>query len=310
MIATRILLALTLMLSMASGVFAQETTPTGATTAAETSTAETTTEGRTDVTEEQPGQDMEAEVEHSAYRVRTDLSRIVRRHPSDLGMVLALDPSLLANEQFLANYPDVAEFVAAHPEIRRTPRFYVAEFAAPQVGSNDTTLEQIMEGLLVFSIVAFIAFVLSWLVRTVIEQRRWNRLSRTQTEVHSKILDRFGSSEELLQYIRSPAGAKFLESAPIPLHHEQPAQNAPLSRILWSVQLGVVVAVSALGVILVSFGLDKETSQGLFALGVIALSVGVGFIASAAVSVTLSRRLSAWQPPEAPANLDDAGHVR
>ena len=56
---------------------------------------------------------------------------------------------------------------------------------------------------------------------------------------------------------------------------------------------------------------EKDASQGLFALGAIALCVGAGFIASAAVSLKLSRRLGLWEdggaPPEA---IDGIGPVR
>jgi hypothetical protein len=42
-------------------------------------------------------------------------------------------------------------------------------------------------------------------------------LSKVQTEVHTKIVDRFTANDDLLAYIQSPAGSKFLESSPIHL---------------------------------------------------------------------------------------------
>ena len=59
--------------------------------------------------------------------------------------------------------------------------------------------------------------VLVWLIRTIIDYRRWNRLSKVQTDVHTKLLDRFTANNDLLAYIQSPAGSKFLESSPIKL---------------------------------------------------------------------------------------------
>jgi hypothetical protein len=149
-------------------------------------------------------------------------------------------------------------------------------------------------------------------VRTIVDQKRWSQLSRRQTEVHNKILDRFSNSDELLAYIKSPAGSKFLESAPIPLHAEAPRQNAPLSRVLWSVQIGVVVAAAGVGMLLVSTRFDAETAQGFFAMGSIATCIGAGFIISAIVSLVLSRRLGLYQePPVPPAGaIDDSGFVR
>lgn len=305
---TRIILILTLMLAMASGVFAQETERPAA--AAQPAEETTTANDAADAPAER--QEVVEKETPSAYQIRTQLGHMIRRHASELGMVLALEPTLIANESFLSGYPDVAAFVAEHPEIRRSPRFYLAEFPVPGLGGRNDPFDDLLEGMLIFSVVAFIAFVLAWLVRTVIEQRRWSRLSRTQTEVHTKILDRFGSTEELLQYARTPAGARFLESAPIPLHVEQPAQNAPMNRIMWSIQLGVVVALGALGMLLVSFRFEKEGAQALFAMGTIAFCVGTGFIAAAGVSLLLSRRLGLWQAPAPPPidGAEDPGRVR
>jgi hypothetical protein len=157
-----------------------------------------------------------------------------------------------------------------------------------------------------------IAFALAWVIRTINEQKRWNKLSRTQSEVHNKILDRFGTSAEVLDYIKTPAGTKFLESAPIQLHDERPMRqvsNPPFTRAMWSIQIGVVLAVAALGMLLVSGRFDKESAQGFFALGVIGFSIGAGFIASAIVSIFLSRRLGLWQAP-GPEHIDHPGIMR
>jgi hypothetical protein len=71
-------------------------------------------------------------------------------------------------------------------------------------------------------------------------------------------------------------------------------------RAMWSVQVGVVVAAAALGMLLVSFRFDAETGEGLFAMGAIGLCLGAGFVASALVSAYLSRRLGLWRPDAGP----------
>ena len=246
----------------------------------------------------------------SSTDTRIEFSRVLRQHPPELATILTLDPTLLSNEAFLAGYPELARFVAEHPEVRRNPRFYLGEF---QERRRHSALDEIAEMLVIFATVALIALALGWFVRTLIEQKRWSRLSRTQSEVHNKILDRFGSSEELLEYVKTPAGRSFLESAPIPLHAERPAAglSAPLSRVLWSIQIGVVVAVAALGMTLVSARFEGETAEGLFALGAIGVAVGLGFVAAAAVSLVLSRRLGLWPAPSesAPAAAESFGEA-
>lgn len=226
--------------------------------------------------------------------VRNEFSRLLREHPPEVGTILALDPTLLGNESFLVPYPDLVRFIEGHPEVRRNPHYYLEYF---QPHRQYGELDQMFEMVTIFSSLLLVTLALAWLIRTFVEQKRWNRLSRTQTEVHNKILDRFGSSEELLEYVRTPAGARFLESAPIPLHAaDRPSQNPPLSRAILSIQVGVVAAAGAVGMLLVGLWREGETAQALFSLGAIGFCVGLGFVGSAAVSILLSRRLGLWEP--------------
>ena len=318
-LATRILLILTLMAAFATALAAQETTTATATsdgqatdvteTSAATTTATTSTAGETSTSttekEEKP-------TNISSYEVRNRFTALLRQSPPELGQILKLDPTLMSNQTFLAGYPELARFLEESPEVRLNPRFYLAEIRVP--GQGNQVLDETLEWLAIGVIWFLVLFAGSWLVRTIIEQRRWNRLSKTQSEVHNKILDRFGTSEELLAYMKTPAGSKFLEAAPIPLSVDQGSapRNAPLTRVMWSVQIGIVVGIASLGMLLVSVRFDQETSQGLFALGVIGFCVGLGFIAAGAVSVILSRRFGLWPDTAAsrPNGLDDAGSMR
>lgn len=297
---TRSLFLIALILGMAGQLFAQEeaTTTAAAEAAATAETAPTTT-----------GTTTSAEGARSSYQVRDQFSVLLRQRPTEVATILQLDPSLLADDAFLAKYPELRDFVQKHPEVRHNSQFYLEPFEF-HTRRPESLAEEVLEGLTIFSVFGLIAFALAWLVRTIIEQKRWSRLSKTQTEVHNKILDRFGTSAELMEYIRTPAGTKFLESAPIPLHAEStPQQNAPVSRVLWSVQIGVVIAATSIGLLVVSGRFDREAAQELFALGVIGASIGAGFIASAVVSLFLSRRLGLWQSPDAE-RADDPRIVR
>jgi hypothetical protein len=141
---------------------------------------------------------------------------------------------------------------------------------------------------------------LGWVIRTIINYRRWNRLSKTQTDVHTKLLDRFTANDDLLAYMQTTAGKRFLESAPIPLDGEVRQIAAPLSRILWSVQAGVVLAAGAAGLLFVSGRVIEEAAQPLFAVAVVGLALGAGFVVSAIVSYAMSRSLGLLDPPAGP----------
>ncbi|HWW61711.1 MAG TPA: hypothetical protein VN181_10125, partial [Thermoanaerobaculia bacterium] len=233
----------------------------------------------------------------SSEEVRARFSTVLRESPPQLAGILVLEPTLLSNSAFLAGYPELARFVAEHPEVRLHPAYYLEEFDRPV---NNRPFDNVVERLTEFLVALTVVLAFAWLIRTLIEHRRWSRLARVQSEVHNKILDRFGSSEELLQYIKTPAGSKFLESAPITVYSDQAPQNVPMARVLWSIQLGVVIAAASIGMVIVSRQLAGEGAQALFALGVIAFSIGVGFIASALVSLFMSRRLGLWQPSDTP----------
>ena len=313
---TRVLTRSMLILLLALPLAAQETTTTATETAAEnaTTTSETTT-GTTETTgtaaTSTAAAEETVEAPKASYEIRNLFTALLQRHPRELVMLLQLDPTLMDNEEFMSAFPDVAAFIDKYPEIRRNPAFYFAEFPDVRVQRRETVLESTLHAFSIAGVFLLITFALGWFIRTLIEQKRWRQLTKTQTEVHTKILDRFGSSEEVLQYIKSEAGTKFLEGAPVAVQTEKAAaattSGAPITRIVWSVQIGVVSLVASIGILMISLRFDGEASEALFVIGAILFCIGGGFIASAAVSLFLSRRLGLWQGPPAP---NDGGTVR
>jgi ABC-type multidrug transport system fused ATPase/permease subunit len=229
----------------------------------------------------------------------------LQRYPTEVSRVLKLDPSLMTNQSYLANYPALSSFLAQHPEVAHSPSFYLDVYAGDEPrgeNSSERVWRSTMEGLSIFAVLALVTGVLTWLVRTLIEHRRWSRISKVQAEVHNKLMDRFTANEDLLAYIQTPAGKRFLESAPIALDGAPRAVSAPVGRILWSVQVGLVLAAAGFGLEYVSGSIEKTVSQPLFAMGVLAIAIGIGFVVSAIVSYVLSRRLGLWETAAAPAD--------
>ena len=104
-------------------------------------------------------------------------------------------------------------------------------------------------------------------------------------DTHSKLLDRMTSSEDLRAYMESPAGRQFLESAPIALDGRSAPLAAPVSRILWSMQVGVVALVLGVALQFVSRGVIDDAAQPLRVLGVLVTAIGGGFLISAGLVV-------------------------
>ena len=235
-----------------------------------------------------------------ARETRDQLMEVLRQYPPALAEVLRLDPSLLTSEQYVATYPGLAAFVARHPEVARNPGYF---FGTEHVRSWEDygpraeaiqVWRNVIDGIQIFTVILTIAGSVIWLVKTLVDHRRWLRQSKIQTDVHNKLLDRFTSNDDLLAYIQSPTGRKFLESAPISLDADAPPRNigAPFGRIFWSVQAGAVLLLTGFGLQFVGQRQQwEEIGQPLSSMGILVVAIGLGFLISAAASYFLSRRL-------------------
>jgi hypothetical protein len=227
-----------------------------------------------------------------AERTKQQLAELFQKYPPNLRNVLALDPNLLANRAYLQPYPVLLSFFDEHPEIARNPSFFIGSAWIPQERNMATEMVQdVLAGLAAFAAFSLAIGLLVWLIRTLIDYKRWSRLARVQTDVHTKLMDRLTANEDLMAYMKSPAGATFLESSPITLDAGPRSVGAPLGRILWSLQGGVVLIAGGIGLQFVSGTLAGEATAPLNAIGIIAIALGLGFIVSALISFVISKRL-------------------
>ena len=248
-----------------------------------------------------PGDQLNAET------TRQRLEDLLRQYPPSLPRILQLDPTLLDNAAYLQPYSELAAFLAQHPEIKHNPGFFFADYEGnsrdpryrltPQDRAIDMW-QRTVEGFTIGALVLTIVGGLIWLLKTLIEHRRWSRVSKIQTDVHNKLLDRFTANEDLLAYIQTPAGRKFLESTPIAMDSPR-SLGAPLGRILWSAQAGAVLTILGLGFEVVSRTAIEEVAAPLAALGAVIISLGVGFLVSSFLAYALSRRFGLVNEPSA-----------
>jgi len=247
----------------------------------------------------------EASLEATAEQTREQLERILEKYPPAVGRVLKLDPSLMNNPGYMASYPLLSAYLAQHQEIVHNPGYFLENVNSPNQYFNDPKWRQRQEfyGLLA-GVAGFTAFlvitgIIVWVIRMIVTSRRWNKLSKVQYEVHSKLLDRFTSNEDLLAYMQTPAGRRFLESAPIRLPEEPRSMAAPFSRILMSVQVGIVLLLTGIGLLYVSSTFIDEPAELFRVIGVVTLALGGGFLVSAVAAYALSRKLGLLDPAPA-----------
>lgn len=243
----------------------------------------------------------------TADETRRELEELLRQYPPSLPRILRLDPSLLGNQAYLQPYPALAAYLSQHPEVGHNPGYFFAEYEAnygdprSRLTAQDRAVDMwrnAIEGFTIGTVMLLVGSGILWLIKTLIEHRRWSRLSKIQTDVHNKLLDRFTNNEELLAYIQTPAGKRFLESAPIPLESPR-ALNAPIGRILGSAQAGAVLTVLGIGVTIVSQNTLEEVASPLAAFGVVIIALGLGFIVSAVLAYALTRRFGLLNDPNA-----------
>jgi hypothetical protein len=237
----------------------------------------------------------------SAQETRGRLHELLRQHPPAVGEVLRRDPTL-ARGDYLAPYPALLTFIQQHPEIARNPSFFFGEYEFQDERPQDRSYEMFRRVTDMFQFLVIAGGLVSafvWLVRSVIDQRRWLRVSRTQAEVHTKLLDRLTSNDDLMAYIQTPAGRRFLESGPLLSDGDtpKPAAGAPLSRIILSLQAGVVLASLGIGFWISETRFPDDMGEGFFIIGTLATALGVGFVVSAALAYVISTRFGLVAPP-------------
>jgi hypothetical protein len=245
-----------------------------------------------------------------AQRTKNEFRNLLNRYPPSLREIFKEDPNLMTLEQYLKPYPALASYLSEHPEITLNPSFYLDglgrdQFNRPPSPQQDHTAavlniwDNVTKGLLIFAGFGLAIGLITWLIRTFLDYRRWHRLSSVQADVHTKLLDRFSSSEEIMAYIATPAGSKFLQSAPISLDTGVSASRsmgAPLSRIMWSAQAGVVLFFAGIGLLFASGRAGEDAHLPLEIMGILAGALGVGFAVSAGVSFLLSHKMGLLEP--------------
>src|SRR5271169_4047134 len=227
--------------------------------------------------------------------MQDELLKELRVSPT-LAEVVSHDPSLLSNADYVnRNNPELGQFLQAHPEIAKSPDFYLfnnlhGEHEQPaqvlerklwpqmsQPDSSGIDHELISDG------IPFLVFLcmlggLLWLTHVLLENRRWNRIFKLQTDVHGRLIERFGTSQEVLTYMSTDAGKRFLEATPIAVGFEhQPPVPSPVARVLTPLQIGIVLALLGAGLLSLHHTVP-DGHNALLVIGTVVLMPGLGFI--------------------------------
>lgn len=143
-------------------------------------------------------------------------------------------------------------------------------------------------------IVATIFGTFGWVVYTISTNIRRAHAARAVADLHAKLLDKCAASQDLVAYLESGSGQKFLESAGA-------EGSQPWSRILGAMQAGFVLSLVGVAELVVrTIETNSDTAEFLLVSGAIALAIGVGFLISAVTSFVLSKSWGLLTPARLP----------
>jgi hypothetical protein len=132
--------------------------------------------------------------------------------------------------------------------------------------------------------VAIVFGMVGWVTWVIASTIRRGHTARAVADLHSKLLDKCTSNQELLSYLESQSGRRFLESTTT-------SGSNPSGRILNAIQAGAIAALAggAMLIVRTEERLDWDGREFLVIFGSLLLAIGLGYLVSAAVSYVLCR---------------------
>lgn len=220
---------------------------------------------------------------------RGALDRFLDAHP-EIGNDVVGDPTAMGSPNFLRGHPELQAFLESHPLVKADPRAFIS----PRERRNEPPRSELAEFMSDLApLTGFVCALLAilWVIRTFLENRRWNRSFKMHEEVHTKLIEKFASGQDFNAYMQSEGGRRLLEWTPPTNSSTSRNLPNPIGRIFWSLQAGLVLLLMGTGMLLLRSHMGANDEPPLLVFGALGVTLGAGFILSALVSYGLSRHL-------------------
>lgn len=124
---------------------------------------------------------------------------------------------------------------------------------------------------------------MSFVLWTIFSTIRRLRIARLQADLQAKLVEKLGTTQDLLAYVQTDAGRQFLESLSV-----ERTSPSPYGRIIGAVQAGIILAFFGAALLFLR-GRISGAEQGLLVFGTIFVTLGFAFAIAAGVSYSLSK---------------------
>ena len=126
--------------------------------------------------------------------------------------------------------------------------------------------------------------VTAWVIRTVLAYRRRLKVAQLQAEMQNRLMDKFDSPDEMMRYLGSEAGQRFVKSATM-------ERANPYGRILGAIQAGLILTLVGGAALVFRAELPSHDDALAFSfLGLLGVALGLGFLISALAAYLLSKK--------------------
>lgn len=125
--------------------------------------------------------------------------------------------------------------------------------------------------------------VAGWAFKTLLNFIQQRQLTKLHYALQDRLLEKLGSSPEAIEYLHSNAGERMFALA-------TKERTNPYARILSALQAGAVLCLLGIGFVTLSYtSAIEDAAEGFTVIGVLGISLGLGFLVSSAAAYVFSK---------------------
>src|SRR5579862_740735 len=143
---------------------------------------------------------------------RGAMDRFLDSHP-EIASEVVDNPYAMTDPNYLKDHAAMQAFLESHPMVKADPRAFISPRNI-RVEPPRSELDEFMNDLAPLAAFGGALLAILWIIRALLENRRWNRSFKMHEEVHTKLIEKFASGQDFNAYMQSEGGKRLLEWTP------------------------------------------------------------------------------------------------